>query len=341
MTNLFTFLATLQSEAWAEKMFNTLEVDAGLGRPPCGQVSRAELAQALNMILFDDLVQRVPAAQAYTDDAIAAGGRINFDHGALRTVLWASGALPPGEAAFTRILRPLGYRLNGHYPLKRLNMTGRSWCHADFPENIAQFFVSELHPEAFSGEFQQAVTRVLGTSTDPLSAADIGLLEQLDRDQQLPRESGLRLLPRLVACFKRQHEVFTLADYEILARESAEMAWIATEGNVFNHATDRVADVETLAEGQKRLGRPMKDLIEVSQSGRVRQTAFRAADVERRFLHNGALVTRKVPGSFYEFISRDLVSQADGAPRLDLQFDAGNATGIFGMTTQQAQAATA
>jgi hypothetical protein len=36
-----------------------------------------------------------------------------------------------------------------------------------------------------------------------------------------------------------------------------------------------------------------------------------------------------VPGSFYEFISRDFLP---GSVRLDLAFDTGNATGIFNVT---------
>ena len=82
--------------------------------------------------------------------------KLVFDHGALRTVAWPSGALPPGEAAITRVLRPLGFELASPYPLPKLKMTGRAWCHEDFPEEIAQFFVSELHPEQFSSSFQAA-----------------------------------------------------------------------------------------------------------------------------------------------------------------------------------------
>ena len=52
--------------------------------------------------------------------------------------------------------------------------------------------------------------------------------------------------------------------------------------------------------------------------------------VERVFLdENGRPVSREVPGSFYEFISRDLLPDGSG---LDLGFDAGNAQGIFKMT---------
>jgi hypothetical protein len=86
-----------------------------------------------------------------------------------------------------------------------------------------------------------------------------------------------------------------------------------------------------VAQHQRRLGRPIKDKVEVSASGRVRQTAFHAAMVRREFLGPTGRVTREVPGSFYEFISR-----ATQGPHIDLAFDSGNATGIFGMTAAAA-----
>jgi hypothetical protein len=115
------------------------------------------------------------------------------------------------------------------------------------------------------------------------------------------------------------------------------MAWISTEGNAFNHATDRVPDVDELAARQKALGRPMKETVEKSQSGRVRQTAFLAARVQRRFRDaNGNLITREVPGSFYEFITR-LPMEEDGKTKLDLSFDSSNAQAIFKMTAGTAK----
>ncbi|MDN3918706.1 2-oxoadipate dioxygenase/decarboxylase family protein [Roseateles violae] len=323
-TGLSRLLVATLGEAAAQQTFAQLHVAPALLQPVGETVARAELAQALNMALFRDLLARVPEGAAY----VAEAGKIVFDHGALRTVAWPSGALPPGEAAITRVLRPLGYRFAETYPLKKLRMTGRSWRHADMPEDIAQFFVSELHPGQFSPAFQATVSRVIGASRDPLAPADLALLEQLARDKVLPWEAALRLLPRLLACFERQHGLFAQSDYEALKAESAEMAWIATEGNAFNHATDRVADIEAVASAQRALARTIKDTIETSASGRVRQTAFRAASVARRFLHEGQVVTLSVPGSFYEFIQRGRI--AEGA--LDLGFDAGNATGIFKMT---------
>lgn len=315
----------------ASRVMQLMAIPSGFSVWECGWVSRRELAQALNMVLFFDLLARVPSGRLYTEEVAARGGKVFHDHGALRTVRWMQhGALPPGEAAFTRILEPLGYRLNGVFPLDRIGMTGRSYAHADNPEEIAQFFVSELHPERFSARFQAAVTRVLSRSKDPLSPSAHFQLHELSRDGRLPFVEAVELLPQLTACFGRQHDIPTLDDYETLLTESDEMAWIATEGNAFNHVTDRVDDLERLTREQAALGRPMKKAVEVSQSGRIRQTAFKADPVVRQFRDgHGGIVQREVPGSFYEFISRDCI---DAGTALDLGFDAGNAQAIFKMT---------
>ena len=88
--------------------------------------------------------------------------------------------------------------------------------------------------------------------------------------------------------------------------------------------------IQAVADEQRRLGRPIKPAIEVSRSGRVLQTAFRADSVRRRFRTAEGYVERDAPGSFYEFIQRE---RTEGG-RLDLRFDSGNATGIFKMTAE-------
>lgn len=315
----------------AALLFDTLLLDPAFATRRA-EVTRSELAMAINMLLFADLLRRVPTGRAYVDNVVMAGGRITFDHGALRTVrlpAGPTGALPGGVEAFRRILEPLGYRLAKSYPLPSLKMTGHAWAHAELPETLPQFFVSELHVERFSPAFQAAAARVFGTSIDPLSAASRRLLDQIGEDGSAPFTLVAASLPTLVGAFARHHEAVARSDYELLLAESAEAAWIATEGNAFNHATDRVPDVERLAERLRAAGQPIKARVEHSASGRVRQTAFRADPVERVFVDGGARVTRSVPGSFYEFISRD-VDPATG--RLDLAFDSSNAQGIFAMT---------
>lgn len=333
-SQLLKLLRAHRAQAQIDFLLRALHVPACTIQPARDKVSRLELAQALNMLLFEKLLQEVPDAAAYVSDAMSAGERMHFDHGALRTVQAANtGLLPPGEAAITRILRPLGYVQNGLYPLERIRMTGRTYGHADAPEEIAQFFVSELHADRFSPEFQAIVAHVVGTSRDPLTDDAKALLAQLEASGELPLAAAHALLPALLSCFQRQHELPSVAEYERLRAESAEMAWIATEGNVFNHATDRVPDVEAVAERQRALGRPIKDKIEVSRNGRVRQTAYRASTVRRPMLdEHGAIEQKDVPGSFYEFISRDRYVDEQGVERLDLSFDSGNAQGIFKMT---------
>jgi hypothetical protein len=335
--NLQALLNKQLGNAQAAELLRLMHVSPKFRMWEEGKVTRAELAQALNMVLFEGVLQRVPTGMAYTREVVAKGGKVMLDHGALRTVRWFGiGDLPPGEAAFTRILKPLGYRLNGMFPLDKLKMTGRSYTHLDDPEQISQFFVSELHPERFGKPFQAAVARVLGNSVDPLTPAAVAMLSELERDGSLPLVLAQQLLPVLVGCFARQHQTPQLADYELLLQESSEMAWIATEGNVFNHATDRVADVFALTEQQQQLGRPIKPKVEVSGSGRVKQTAFKADMVQRQFIdQDGQTVERTVPGSFYEFITRDHHEVA-GQRVLDLGFDTGNATGIFRMTANAA-----
>ena len=296
--------------------------------------SRAVIALAMNLILFADLLARAPSGRAYVADVRRAGGAIQFDHGALRTVdLAGMGDLPRGERAITRVLEPLGYALAGTYPLDRLKMTGRAYAHLDHAEELPQFFVSELHVDRFSPQFGQAALRVTQSSVDPLDGAGKASLARLQADGALPLDEAQALLPKLVGCFARRHAPPSLRDYEILLAESAEMAWIATEGNAFNHATDRVPDIETLAERQRALGRPIKPEIEVSRNGRVLQTAFKADPVDRDFMAAGDLVTRTVPGSFYEFIQRAAFhDEVADRERLDLTFDSSNAQGIFKMT---------
>jgi hypothetical protein len=338
--NVEVLLVQLIGSEKTDSLFRTLNFPSILNEWEEGTVTRAELAQAMNMALFEDLLQRSPNGRDYTSDAITQGQSVYFDHGALRTVRWASsGELPPGEAAFTRILRPLGFKLAGRYPLDRLGMTGRAYAHEDAPEEIAQFFLSELHPERFSEQFQDAVTNVIGSSKDPLTPGAIAHLSELERDGSIPLDAAHELLPLIVGAFARHHDIPSERDYNVLLDESAEMAWIATEGNAFNHATDRVADVFALSDIEKQKGRPMKPEVERSRSGRVFQTAYRADTVTCEFVGaDGAMVVREVPGSFYEFITRKRTFNRDTRRwEIDLRFDAGNATGIFKMTANAAK----
>ena len=297
---------------------------------PTDRPTRAQVAMVVNGALFADLVDRVPTAARYVETVRAAGETIAFDHGALRTIDGPCGHLPAGHAAFARILRPLGYEMGGLYPLPALKMTGRAFVHQDFPQTIPQFFVSELHLEQLPEDAQATAARVFGASRDPLGPAEHAALAVLARDGTCSAEEAVTIVKGALRAFDRQHTVPALEDYRTLLEHSKEGAWIATEGNAFNHATTRTADVFALAEELRAAGYPMKPAVEVSRNGRVRQTAILADKVSRRFrLPDGSETTLDVPGSFYEFITRDIDPETG---KLDLTFDSGNATGIFAVT---------
>ena len=316
----------------AVALLEMLDLDKAMAAAPDElNVSRIGFALALNAVLFDCLLKRVPTGAAFVADQRARGHRIAFDHGALRTVRFETGPtgqLPAGQEALTRILEPLGYRLGGVYPLPLLKMTGRAWVHGDLPEHLPQFFISELHIEQFDAAFASVAHRIFGASMDPLDPSARSILDRYSRGEIVPLDDAIAALPAIVSAFSRQHPIPDEADYAFLLGHSAEAAWIATEGNAFNHATSRVDDVAAEADRQRSLGLAVKEQVEISKTGRVRQTAFRADPVIRSFKDGEQIVERQVPGSFYEIISRDV----DPAGRLDLSFDSGNATGIFQMT---------
>ena len=328
---LHALVASSVGEERAAALLAGMDLHPGVLVPAGGAVHRAVLAQALGVVLFDDLLARVPSAAASVTDRWKGGGTVFLDHGAVRTVEGVGcGELPEGQQGLARVLGPLGYAQKYTYELTRLGMTGRSWCHLDLPAAVPQYFVSELHAQLFSPAFQTAAARVLATSRDPVTAEAQADLDRLSADGSLPPDRAEAVLPVLVACFARLHDDPAEDDYETLLAESAEMAWIATEGTAFNHATDRVADVVAVADAERAAGRPVKDEVEVSGTGRILQTAHRAAMVDRPFrTADGSTVRRSVPGSFYEFITRRALPDGSGP---DLAFDAANAQQIFAMT---------
>jgi hypothetical protein len=339
MSHLNTLVASAVGQKASATILDVLDLDQVLTGEAEGPVSRAVFAMALNAVLFHDIMVRVPLGAAYVSERRAAGHKVLFDHGALRTIDFGqgpTGALPAGHLAFARILEPLGYHVADLYPLDRLKMTGRAYAHLDLPEAIPQFFVSELHVERFSPAFQVIAHAVFDTTADALRIEAQRALAAFAAEGACDLDTARAALPQVVSAFERTHGALRLEHYKALLAESAEAAWIATEGQAFNHATDRVPDVEAVADAQKALGRPVKDKVEVSGSGRVRQTAFKAQPVERVFVTDakdgGGEVTLTVPGSFHEFISRDRFVDETGVERLDLRFDSGNAQGIFKMT---------
>ena len=126
----------------------------------------------------------MPEAQQYTEEAIQTNTRVIFDHGALRTVACPVARFPPVKR---RSLEFKPWAMCWLESILDPSENDRSRLeHHDFPETIAQFFVSELHPEQFSPVFQTAVTRVLSESVDPLGPHDLSRLQNLSETAVCP-----------------------------------------------------------------------------------------------------------------------------------------------------------
>jgi len=335
-THLSWLIRSLLGDRAADDILGTLHIDRAFLIESAGDVSRGVFAMALNAVLFAELLSRVPTGAAYVADRRRQGERIVFDHAALRTVRLGAaptGALAPDSGSFASMFEPLGYHLTGTHPLDKQRMTMRVYTHREFPECLPQFFVSELHVERFSREFQAAAARVFGTSGDPLTIAEHAALAEFADQGRCSMRLAVPAMREIVAAFGRPRDPPALADYRLLLAESAEGAWLATEGSALHHAADRVSDVAMTACAQRSLGRPVRTGIETSAAGTVRQTSFKADPVRRMFrADDGSQVEMTVPGSCYEFISRDVVTGPDGRTRLDLRFDNRAAQGVFKMT---------
>ncbi len=88
----------LLGPARTDRLLRVLAVPPALREERGDQVSRAALAEVLNILLLEDLLDRVPAAKRYFDRSAESGRPFFQDHGAVRTVALAGmGSLPAGQ----------------------------------------------------------------------------------------------------------------------------------------------------------------------------------------------------------------------------------------------------
>jgi hypothetical protein len=81
-------------DAAADEVLATVDLGPEGPAVVAGPVPRADIAHALHVVMFADLMEVVPSAAAYAVDQRAAGRRVVLDHAAVRTVAWPAGAPP-------------------------------------------------------------------------------------------------------------------------------------------------------------------------------------------------------------------------------------------------------
>ena len=298
-----------------EALAGLVDIHPALLTPRTGPVPRGVLAMAMDLLLFEDLLRRVPASALYVQQQVREGRKIVYDHGALRTVLAPSGALPQGHLAFARILEPLGYQVNGIYPLELpghdrpgLRPSGPARGHPPVLRERAPSRAVLRRPSRRSRPGSCASAKDPLPCLDPAdpgrAAVPPGTLPTNRRGGSCPT-----WWPASTGSMRRPPWPTTRPSWRKAPR------WPGSPRRGTPSTTPRTGYRTwwRCPAAQKALGRPMKDEVEVSTSGRVLQTAYKAAQVERAFVEpDGRLVLRTVPGSFFEFITRK--PEAGGSP---------------------------
>jgi len=153
-------------------------------------------------------------------------------------------------------------------------------------------------------------------SHDPLTQGALAVLDQFARRGRCGFDAAALGLREMIGAFRRCHDTPDLADYRLLLAESAEAAWIATEGCAFNHArTGLPTSMPPPASSGRWDGHQGRDRGIHRRIGPPDgiQGRSRGTDVpHRRRRHHD--VDRS--GSFYEFISRDAIVGPDGSRQL-------------------------
>src|SRR5882757_918042 len=114
-SHLSQLIRLILGDKAADDMLGTLQIERTFMLESAGAVSRGVFAMALNAVLFHDLLTRVPTAAAYVADRRRQRQRIMFDHGALRTIRFASTAT--SSAARRGLLR-------AHFAAARISRGG-------------------------------------------------------------------------------------------------------------------------------------------------------------------------------------------------------------------------
>lgn len=295
-STLDRLLCALVGRQRTDQLFDMLEVSTVLTGETGPRVSRGVLAQALTMVLFGDLLARAPSARAHLRDRLKNGEKVVHDHSVVATIASPhAGSLPSGREALGRVLVPLGFVESGSRRSWEGGITEHTYLHAEHPDEIAGFVVVEVHPHWFSRGFQAAAERVVRSSRDPL-AADTAWLAALSSRESVELVDAVAILRALVACFDRQHATPSLDDYDLLMRESAEMAWIATEGNAVMQVAQRAARSKT--RGQAALSGDASEPVD--------QLVLEPASVERPFRDSeGRMIGAPVPGPSFKIVRRE------------------------------------
>lgn len=306
---------------------------------PHGAIATANEAERFAAKLFDRLWdryrQRVSYVRDYEQRIREAGATFVNDHIALRTL---AGQRPlTGIAGLSRVFVALGYRAAACYSFEDKHLDAIHFQHpnAEFPK----LFISELRTWELSPSACAAISELLESHREPISAETLAALSRLE---ECNADQRSRLLDEVVSRFQdlpwaepEKNAVVALNE------ESQYAAWVAVHGYNVNHFTSLINshdvaeldDIEKTVDALSAAGIPMKANIEGDRGSKLRQTATEAVVIDVAVADGQTVTTMPWTYAYFELAERGETTDPEtGAKSRFEGFLGPQATHLFEMT---------
>ncbi|BAZ06520.1 DUF1338 domain-containing protein [Calothrix sp. NIES-3974] len=285
--------------------------------------------------LWQEYLQRVPYARTYVKMITENGGTVANDHIAFRSLrlnITVNGhEFNLGIPFLETIIQQFGYQCGGEYFFPTTHLYARHYYHPQQTElNLPKLFLSELIVD----ELPDYIQKIIHQSVASISPNYLDNYLQLS--QSLPSQTTYKNL------FIRPWQPPYLSHIHTVNQISQYGAWVLLHGYAVNHFTGYVnqqntpkyPDIQTTANGLKKMGVPMKNEIEGSIAVGLCQTATQAVNEDVTVIDDINNQEIKTPWTYayYEIAERYHIPNQVGDTQLFDGFLGANAQHLFEMT---------
>jgi hypothetical protein len=295
---------------------------------------KAEIAQHLLSLLWQDYSTRVSHACTYQKMILDAGGTVTNDHIALRSLRLIvdspQGKINLGIDYLEKIFITLGYVVAGEYTFADTHLYARHYQHPQQEEfDLPKLFISELIVDELPADIAQLIKQTVTKIQPPLKS----LVET-----EITIET---IAQQLQKTFTRPWQPPQLSVVEAVNQVTQYGAWVLLHGYAVNHFTGYInrqntaayPDIETTADALAKLGVPMKAEIEGNIVYGLRQTATQAVtELVTVTDDNGAEIQINWTYAYYEIAQRYPVEVAPDKYQIFDGFLDKNAQQLFEIT---------
>lgn len=285
--------------------------------------------------LWQEYLQRVPYARTYVNMITENGGKVANDHIAFRSLrvnITVNGhEFNLGIPFLETIIQQLGYQCGGEYFFTDTHLYARHYYHSQQSKlNLPKLFISELIVDELPEHIPTLIHQSIA-SISPIYLNNYLLLSQSSPPQ--PTYKNLFIRPWQPPYLSHIHTINKISQYG---------AWVLLHGYAVNHFTAYVnqqntpkyPDIQTTANGLKKLGVPMKNEIEGSQIVGLCQTATQAVNEPVTVMDDISNQEITIPWTYayYEIAERYHIPNELGQNQLFDGFLGANAQHLFEMT---------